>query len=277
MKRRKTAAILLVLTAASLAFGQKAEPEVFLREKRIIDPSAEGLTLVFRLALRNETAGDVRLARYDYRAIIDDTEYLNLAVPLDDPIRIAAGAEILIALPIKLNYVHLFPAVPALKEKDIALCTIAGGMTFQDERGRSRRVPIAFSGDFPVYRGLDIVPVPIETKSLTIGGAELTVGFAVRGPGGFAFTIDRLAYTLDLGSFRALQGETGAGARVGARGEKIFTFPLIIDFFEAGDAVYEGLEKDALDVRISGRLEMTTPWGPWSIPFENTVKTPVRK
>ncbi|MHB8054708.1 MAG: LEA type 2 family protein [Candidatus Aminicenantales bacterium] len=277
MKKRNIAAALLGLMAISFAFGQKAEPEVLLREKRIVDPSPEGLTLVFRLILRNGSAGAVRLARYDYRAIIDDTEYLNLKVPLDDPIRIGAREEILIALPVKLSYANLFPAVPGLKDKDIAFCYVAGGMTFEDERGRDKRVPIAFSGDFPIYRGLDFVPVPVEAKSLTIGGAEVIVGFAVRDPNGFSFTIDRLTYALELAGYRAIRGETGAGARVNARGEKIFTFPLILDFFETGDAVYTGLTAAALDVRVSGEAEIMTPWGSWTIPFDRTVKTTVRK
>jgi len=277
MKIQNIAALVLGLTAALPAFGQKADPEVLLREKRIVEPSPEGFTLVFRLILRNAAAEAVRLTRYDYRAIIDDAEYLNLKVPLDEPISIAAGGEVLIALPVKLNYAHLFPAVPALKDKDIAFCYIAGGMTFQDGRGREKRIPMAFSSDFPVYRGLEFVPVPVEAKSLTIGGAEVVVGFAVRDPNGFSFTIDRLSYALDLVSFRALQGETGAGARIDARGEKIFTFPLILDFFEAGNAVYEGLEAGSLDIRVSGRAEITTPWGPWTVAFDKTVKSPVRK
>jgi LEA14-like dessication related protein len=277
MKKRNIAAALLGLLAASFAFGQKADPEVLLREKRIVDPSPEGLTLIFRLILRNGSAGAVRLTRYDYRAIIDDTEYLNLKVPLNEPIRIGAREEILLALPIKLNYANLFPAVPGLKDKDIAFCYVAGGMTFQDERNRDKRIPIAFSGDFPIYRGLEFVPVPIEAKSLTIGGADVVVGFAVRDPNGFSFTIDRLSYALELAGYKAIQGETGAGSRVDARGEKIFTFPLILDFFEAGDAVYNGLSESALDVRVSGEAEILTPWGPWKIPFDRTAKTTVRK
>ena len=276
MKKTVVAAV-FGLFAAALAFGDKTTPEVLLREKRIVDPSPEGLTLVFRLILRNPSDEPVRLVRYDYKVVIDDTEYLNLQIPLDDPLRIEAGNEITIALPVRLNDANLFPAVPGLKDKDLAVCYVAGGLTFQDEKQRDKRVPIAFSGDFPVYRGLEFVPIPVEAKSLTIGGAEITVGFAVRNPNGFSFSLDRLAYALELAGYPALKGEIRAGMRMTARGEKIFTFPLILDFFETGAAAADGLNESALDVRISGESEITTPWGRWVVPFDRTVKTAVRK
>lgn len=276
MKKTAVAAVFGLL-AATLAFGDKTTPEVLLREKRIIDPSPEGLTLVFRLILRNPADAPVRLTRYDYKVVIDDTEYLNLQVPLNDPLRIEAGNEITIALPVKLNYANLFSAAPDLKDKDLAVCYLAGGLTFQNEKQRDKRVPIAFSGDFPIYHGLDFVPIPVEAKSLTIGGAEIMVGFSVRNPNGFSFSLDRLAYSLELAGYPAIKGETGAGTRIAARGEKTFAFPLILDFFETGDAVADGLNDSILDVRVSGESEITTPWGRWVIAFDRTVKTSVRK
>src|SRR4030042_4208408 len=127
MKKAVVAAV-FALVAAALAFGDKTAPEVLLREKRIVDASPEGLTLVFRLILRNPAEAPVRLTRYDYKVVIDDTEYLNLQVPLNDPLRVEAGSEITIALPVKLNYANLFPAAPDLKDKDLAVCYVAGGL-----------------------------------------------------------------------------------------------------------------------------------------------------
>jgi len=268
---------MLVLLAGAFVFGEKTTPEVLLREKRIVDPSAEGLTLVFRLILRNPAESPVGLTRYDYKVVIDNTEYLNLLVPLGEPIRVEAGSEITIALPVRLNYANLFPAVPGLEDRDLAVCYVAGGLIFQDEKGRDRRVAVAFSGDFPVFRGLEFVPLPVEAKSLTIGGAEITVGFAIRNPNGFSFSLDRVAYSLELAGFPAIKGESGPAGRIPARGEKAFSFPLILDFFEAGAAVADGLNESALDIRVAGESGITTPWGPWVIAFDRTVKTPVRK
>src|SRR5512138_874615 len=166
-KRIAAALLLAALAAGPSAAGQKAtDPVVLLKEKRVIDATPQGLTLVFHLILRNPGSGAIQLVRYDYRALVDDTGYLDLQVPLESPIRVGAKDEIVIALPVRLNYENLFPAVPGLQSKDLAFCYIAGGMTFADDRGKEKRARIAFSSDFPVYRGLEFVPTPVEAKSL---------------------------------------------------------------------------------------------------------------
>jgi LEA14-like dessication related protein len=276
-KRFLAGAVCVFLTGAAAAAGQKAsDPVVLVKDKRIIEATSGGLTIDFRLILRNPSAAEIRLVRYDYRVVVDDTEYLRLQVPLEDPIRVEARGETLISLPVRLNYDNLFPAVPGLKEKDLAFCYVTGGMTFQEERNREKRVMIAFSSDFPVYRGLDFVPAPIEAASLTIGGAEITAGFAIENPNGFSFTLDRLSFTLELAGYRAKEGETGAGDKVEAKGRKVFAFPLILDFFETGAAVSDGLNASSLEVRVAGEAELTTPWGPWKTAFDRTLKVAVR-
>lgn len=280
MKKTTWAAAILLagFCAGFSAAGQKAtDPGVLLRDKRIVEATTDGLTLVFHLILRNPSSAAVRLIRYDYRAVIDETEYLNLQVPLEQPIRVEARNETVIALPVRLSYANLFPAVPALKNKDLAFCYIAGGMTFEDEKRREKRVMIAFSSDFPVFRGLTFAPIPVEAKSLTIGGAEITIGFSIDNPNGFSFSLDRLSFALELAGYKALAGETGAGTKVEAKGKKTFSFPLILDFFETGGTVYEGLSGSSLEVRVSGEAEITTPWGPWKVPYNRTAKVPVRK
>ena len=277
-KRIAAALLLAALAAGPSAAGQKAtDPVVLLKEKRVIDATPQGLTLVFHLILRNPAAGAIQLVRYDFRALVDDTGYLDLQVPLESPIRVGAKDEIVIALPVRLNYENLFPAVPGLQSKDLAFCYIAGGMTFADDRGKEKRVRIAFSSDFPVYRGLEFAPAPVEAKSLTIGGAEISLGFSIENPNGFSFSLERLSYSLVLAGYKALSGEVAPGTRVEAKGRKAFSFPLILDFFETGPEVYEGLSSGSVEVRVSGESEIATPWGPWKVPFDRTVKVPVKK
>jgi LEA14-like dessication related protein len=272
------AAALGLLAAVSAGFsGQKAEPEVILKDKRIDDPSPSGFTLIFQLILRNPTAAPLILARYDYKVVIDETGYFDLQVDLDEPLRIEAQGETVIALPVKLNYENLFPVVPGLKEKDLAFCYVTGGMTFRDVRRREKRALMAFSSDFPIYRGLEFEPAPVEAKSLTIGGAEIVAGIVLRNPNGFSFTIDRWTYALELVGRPVAEGSGGEGTKIAARGESTLSFPLTLDFFEIGRPVYDGLLQPPTDARASGEIEITTPWGRWRIPFDRSAKVAVRK
>ena len=264
-------------TRAAGGIPQKPDVEVSVREKRIAEPSVEGLTLAFHLLLRNLSERPQSLVRYDYRVAIDEVDYLQLQTDLEEPIRIEPNGETVIALPVRLTAANLFPAVPALKDKDGGTCYVSGGMTFRDERRREKRVPIAFSGEFPVYRGFEGGVGPVEVKTLTIGGAEITMKVIFRNLNGFPVVLDRLAYKLDLVGRTASEGEFGAeaGTKVEGRGETSFAIPLVLDFFEIGKAVYNGLEQPAVAVRVSGEAFVTTPWGPWRIPIEKSDKVAV--
>lgn len=274
------AAALAALFSILLAHGappQKYDVEISLREKKIVEPAPEGLSLVFWLDLKNTTSQPLFLAKYDYRLVVDQTEYLNLQTSLDEPIRIEPKSETMIALPVKITYGYLFQAVPAVRDKDQAACFLAGGMTFQDERRREKRIPIALSGDFPVFRGLDIRILPIEANNLTVGGADLVFKAALKNPNGFSFNLDRLTYKLDFVGITVSEGAVGGGGAVESRGDKIFAIPLLLDFFEIGKVVYDGLEQPPVAVRISGEAEISSVWGNFKIPFYKSEKVAVEK
>jgi LEA14-like dessication related protein len=275
--RNAALAVLFSFFSAHAAPPQRYDVEISLREKKIVEPAPEGLSLVFWLNLKNTTSQPLFLARYDYRLVVEQTEYLNLQTTLEEPIRIEPKGETMIALPVKITYGYLFQAVPSVRDKDQAACFLTGGMTFQDERRREKRIPIALSGDFPVFRGLDIRILPIEAKDLTVGGADLVFKAALKNPNGFSFNLDGLTYKLDFVGITVSEGTVGEEGEVESRGEKIFVIPLLLDFFEIGKVVYDGLEQPPVAVRISGEAEISSAWGNFKIPFYKSEKVGVEK
>jgi len=268
----------LCLAALAAASGQQSyDVEVVLREKRIAEPSAAGFTLAFHLALRNTAERPQFLVRTDYRVMIGDVEYLALETVLDDPIRVDPGGETMVALPVKMTAEYLYPAVPGLKEKDLAVCYVSGGLTFRDERRREKRVPVAFSGEFPVYRGFEGGVGPVEVRALTLGGGEVTMSLLFKNLNGFPVTLGRLSYKLELVGRTISEGAFREEKTVDGRGSVAFAVPLILDFFETGRAVSDGLQQPPVAVRVSGEAEVMTPWGPWRIPFDKSDKVAVTR
>jgi hypothetical protein len=277
----KCPAILGLLGALAFAsFGvaagqQRYDVEVSVREKRIADPTTAGFTYAFHLALRNLADRPQFLVSYDYRVAVDETEYLSLETALDEPIRLEPNGETMIALPVKLTSEYLFPAVPGLKDRDKGVCYIAGGMTFRDERRREKRVPFAFSGEFPVYRGFEGGVGPVEVQTLTLGGTELVIKVLFKNLNGFPVTLNRLDYKLELVGRPVGEGTFRGDQTVEGRGEAAFAVPLVLDFFEIGKSVYNGLEQPPVAVRMTGEAEVATPWGPWRILLEKSDKVSV--
>jgi len=263
--------------AAPLWAGQKYDVEVTVRERKVVNPTLQGLTLVLNLNLKNLSSSALSLVKYDYQLVIEKIPYLNIQTTMDEPILIEPRGETPIALPIKITYAYVFAEVPYVSDEAQVACTLTGGMVFADERRREKRIPIAFSGDFPIYQGLDVRILPIEAKDLTVGGADLVVKAALKNLNGFSFTLDRFDYSLDIAGKTVLEGNLGQGTAVAGRAEKVFAVPLLLDFFDAGKELYDGLSQPPVPVRISGTAEIATSWGTFKIPFDKRERIPVQK
>ena len=277
---------LTLLAAAALAGPASPRPssgqalttevQVELREKRVPELTQEGLSIKFYLGLSNSSSAVQSLVRYRYRAYVDETEYIALEVPLDEPIPVAAKGRTSIVLPLRITYANLFATIPGISGRDQAACLLVGDLVFQDERRREKRIPISLSSDFPVFRGLDIHVLPIESKSLTIGGAEAVFKAAIMNPNGFPVKINGFRYSLELVGKTISSGKTAEGVSVDSRRETVFSIPLLLDFFELGRGLYDGLTQPPVAVRISGTVEMETPWGTFPVALDKSDRAPVR-
>ena len=263
--------------ATEAAPQQKPDVEITVAEKRIVEPTIQGLNLVFVLTVKNLLTIPQTLASYDYKAVIDGIVYLDIQTALDAPIRIEGREEARIALPIKITYEYLYATVPSVKGRDQAACALTGGLSFQDGRGKEKRAPFSFGGEFPVFRGFEVGLLPIEARDLTVGGADLVFKAAVKNPNGFPFTIDRLSYRLELVGIPVREGVAGQGAAVDARGEAAIAVPLLLDFFELGRALYDGLSQPPAAARLAGEAVISSVWGTFTLPFDRSDKVAVMK
>jgi LEA14-like dessication related protein len=277
---RKTAVFFILIFTGVLsliAAPAKDEIEITVREKKVENLSKDGLSLVFYLNVTNPLDSGRWLAKYDYRLVIEQTEYLKLETTLDAPIKVEAKRSVVVALPVKITYELLLRAVPGVLGKDKLACFLAGGMTFQDDRRREKRVQIAFAGEFPIFRGVDIELRPIEAKALTVGGADLVFKAALKNLNGFDFKLESLTYKLDFGEKTVSSGTMGEGVSIAQRGEQLFSIPLLLDFFEIGKDIFNWLEKPPLPVSFSGEAVVESVWGRFKIPFSKTEKVAVSK
>jgi LEA14-like dessication related protein len=277
---RKIAAYFILTFAgifSLIAAPAKDEIEITVREKKVENLSKDGLSLVFYLNVTNPLDAGRWLTKYDYRLVIEQAEYLKLETTLDESIKVEAKRSVVVALPVKITYELLLRAVPGVPGKDKLACFLAGGMTFQDERRREKRVQIAFAGEFPIFRGVDIELRPIEAKALTVGGADLVFKAVLKNLNGFDFKLESLTYKLDFGEKTVSSGTIGEGVSIAQRSEQVFSIPLLLDFFEIGKDVFNWLEQPPLPVSFSGEAAVESVWGRFKIPFSKTEKVGVSK
>jgi hypothetical protein len=263
--RNPIAAGLVWLLAFSLPLAAR-EVSVVLKEKRIRDLRGTGLVLVFHLEVANAAAEPVDLVRTRYRVAIGAKEYLNMDVALDSPLRITGGDRTMIGLPVRITYALLAAAVGPLGDR--ASCELVGEFVFLNARQREERVPVALTGEFPIFQEPVLSFRPLRVKGLTVGGADFVFEASFANANPYELIVERLSYRLDFGETTVQSGDAEGDKSFPPRGGRPIVLAFLLDFFEVGRPIYELLQKETLPVRFAGEVEIASVWGPLVIPFD---------
>jgi LEA14-like dessication related protein len=250
------------------AAAAKDDVTLTLKEKVIKNLSSSGLVLAFHIAVANPSSGPRRLVRYRYRVRIDQQEYINTTVALDEPLTVPPGGETLIALPVKVTYELLRQVLGPIEGQ--ALCDIIGDMYFVSERNKEQRAPFAYSGEFPIFQDPEVDWLPLEVVNLTVGGADVVFHPRFKNFNGYDLIVDAIDYQLSFSGLRVLEGSIPGDKSLPRTGDKTFALPFLVDFFEAGEDVRGGFAKDEFPCRFTGRVEIASVWGRLVIGFDKT-------
>jgi len=264
-----------LLAAASVEASPREDVIVSLKEKVIANLSSSGLTLAFHLAVVNRNDSARELVHYRYRVIINQREFLNMSVSLDEPLSLPAGRETLISLPVKISYPLLFAAVGPIEEK--ASCDISGDLFFADERKREERVDFAYPGEFPIFKDPEVDFLPLKVNDLTVGGADVVFQPRFRNLNGYELIVERISYSLSFGDKEVLSGLIPGDKSLPRSGDRAFSLPFIIDFFELGKDLRDLFQKTSLPVRLAGEIEIASVWGKLLIRFDKSQAVPFEK
>jgi LEA14-like dessication related protein len=265
------AVCLAVLPAAAPAGGAPAakdEVTLALKEKVIRNLSSSGLVLAFHVTLSNPSDSPAALVRYRYRVTIHQTEYLNMTVSLPEPLAVPPGGETVVALPVKISYDNLRAAVGPVTGQ--AGCDVVGDMYFDTGRRREQRVAFAFSGVFPIFQDPEVDILPLKINDQTVGGADIVFRPRFKNSNGYELIVDMIDFDLYFNGQHVLAGPIPGDKSLPAMGEKIFSLPFLLDFFETGEEVRACFAKDEFSCRFAGRMEIASVWGRLRISFDRT-------
>ena len=279
LKKRISLWLALLMTFVSLAFPKSLEKDlsISLNAKRIRDFTVSGLSLVFYVNISNSSSSSYYLSKYDYRFVVNQQEYLRLQTSLSEQIEIGAKGDTLISLPVKITYAHLFEVVKEAEKFNKTQCYLTGGMTFSDGRREKGRLPVAFSGEFPIFKPPEADIVSLEVHAMTIGGADLTFEVSFKNSNVFELLVDRISYRLSLGEKPIGRGEISGDKNIESLDAKVFSLPLLIEFYDVGKDVYNILHQPSALCRVTGEVVIRTIWGTLEIPFDKSKKIAVSR
>jgi LEA14-like dessication related protein len=269
--------LLLALSNIVLSFSLEDDIQISLREKQVQELSPSGLNLVFYITIKNLSSKTYYLSGYTYRFAVNQQEYLQMQTNLDDKIRIDARGETLIALPVKITYALLFQAFPSIQNDTRAQCYLTGMFTFADKKKERGRLPLAFSGEFPVFKEPQAQLVGLTINALTIGGSDLSFELKIKNDNDFELLPERINYKVSIGGYPIGEDHIRGDKSVESNGEKVFSLPFLLNFFEVGKDVHAFLLQDEVSCQLSGEIEVKTVWGRLVIPFDRDQHVSVKK
>ena len=261
----------------ALPWSLREHLNISLEDKTIEGLSTSGLLLIFYINISNSSSSPYYLSGYDYRFVVNQREYFRLSASLEENINIEAKEDTLLSFPLKITYAHLFQTVERIEKEDKAQCYLTGVMTFSDGREEKGKLHFAFSGDFPIFKKPEIEFLSLKVKELTIGGADLSFEMGFKNSNVFEFLVERISYGFYLGEKRVGEGMISGDKNIESQGERVFSIPLLLNFFEVGKDVYNLLHQASALCRFSGEIEVRTAWGRIKIPFDRSDKVTISR
>lgn len=251
--------------------------KISLEEKQIQDLSISGFSLVFYIKITNTSRSIYYFSGYDYRFVVNQKEYIRLDTPMSNGIRIEPSSDTLLSFPLKITYSLLFQEVEGIEKEDKATCYLAGTMRFSDGRKEKGKLPFSFSGEFPLFKSPEIECLSLDVNDLTIGGADLSFEVRFKNRNGFELFVDSIRYALQLGEKPIGEGKISGDKNIKSRTDKVFSLPLLLNFFEVGKDVYNILHQPSALCRFSGELKVRTVWGTLNIPFDKRERVSISR
>jgi LEA14-like dessication related protein len=209
--------------------------------------------------------------------MVNEIEYIRLETPLGKNLSISASDETMIALPVKITYELLFNALEDIRDEDKAQCYLMGELTFSDERRERGTHPIAFSGEFPIFRAPEIEFDELKLNTLTIGGADITLNARIKNANGFEIHMNRIRYSINLGGHLVEEGNFGDSRTIGSHGDVDFSRHMLLNFFDIGKDIESQLQEPSIQCQLTGELEFRTLWGRMSLPLDKTENISLSK
>lgn len=234
---------------------------ISLSRKEIRDMTTQGLSLVFYIHIANSSSSPLYLDQYDYRVVIQERDFFSLKTTLEEPIFVPAESNTLISLPLKVTYSFLFEAVPGTESEPRVGCYVTGLMMFSDGKKIKEKVPFAFAGEFPVFKGLEVELQALEIEDLSLGGTEFSFVFSWKNLNSFDLILGTMAYQLKLGGRAVAAGQLRSANTIESKGEKKVSLPLVLDFFEVGRDLLTILQQPSVECEFSLEGEAGSAWG----------------
>ncbi|MFC1713073.1 LEA type 2 family protein [Candidatus Poribacteria bacterium] len=247
-------------------------PQVDFGGAKITGLSFDTADLLFDLKIRNPNSVGLTMAGFDYDFLINGNPFLN--GNQSKGLKIAAGGESTVQLPLSLRYVDLYQTFQSLKDQDSSTYQMDFGFAFDLPVLGRVNIPVSKSGDIPLLKLPKISLDTLSLNNLGLTGADLMLKVRLDNPNAFSMLLQKFQYEFDVDGRNWISGYTEAPTQITENGQGFVEIPIYLNLIEMGRSVYQILAGNAdLNYNFGGNLDLATSLpilGEVSLPFDRS-------
>lgn len=241
------------------------------------DISLDSLTLLFDVEVENPYSVPLPLVNLDYSLASEGTPFLS-GRAADLPPSIPARSTKTLPLPAKITYLKLLQALQGVRPGAVVPYSAEIGLSVNASGLGEIRLPLKKEGKLPIPTAPEVKITEIKWDEMTLDRAGGRVKLSLTNRNQFAVKLAGLAYNLSLGGVQVAESSIARPATFDAAGGTgTVEIPISLSPRKLGLAAFGMLSGTGSGYKLTGAVDLETPFGPMKLPIEGAGSTIFRR
>jgi LEA14-like dessication related protein len=251
------------------------KPTAQFRAVDIDQLAADAVTLAVQIDVINPYSFDLPLTGADYTISAYGQQFI--AGGLDTPTRIPARDRATVTFRPKVPYDRVLSVLTQVRPGSMLPYDLSVDVQ-TDRAAVNAFIPtIRTDGELPIPAVPNVRVADIAIDQLDLRSVDATVKLNVTNTNAFRVGLDRLGYQLQLGGVEVADASLNRALDLPEGDAGTVEIPLRFSPMQMGMAMFNLLQNDQAGYRITGDMQMTTPFGNLTMPYQNTGTTPLSR
>lgn len=277
------AIVLLALPALLLLSGCGAldalglsRPTASLAGVSLKDIGVESATLLFDVKVNNPYSVPLPLVNADYELASRAAQFLSGKADLQGTVP-ARGSKV-VSLPAKIDYRGLLGALEGVRPGQVLPYTADLALSVDAPAVGALRLPMKKEGKIPVPAAPDVSVEEVRWDTPTLERAGGLVRLRLVNQNQFPVDLSKINYALSLAGVEVAQSSLAKPASFKPDGGAgTIDIPISLAPRKLGSAAWSMLSGKGAGYRLGGSLDVSTPFGPMSLPIDKVGRTVFRR
>lgn len=257
-------------TPSTELVGRPASPAVNFAGARFENAGVSGATLVFDLSVSNPNSSPLPLAGADYSVTTAGRPLMSGRVDFD--YSAPPHESVLVPVQVPFEYARLLSLVEGLRPGMVVPYRADIVVAVNAATAGPSRLPVSLEGKLPVAAPPEVCSISVSWKTLTLDEASGTVTVTLANPNQFPLNLVSLSYSLSTGGVPIAKSKLDRAAALNAGGGTgTVEIPVSIIPRNLGVAIGNLITGQKADYRLTGFVDVNTPFGAMSLPLAGTV------